>query len=175
MIKTTQCMVSMLRRFYTKMYNNNSPHLGAIIPLITDYERLRLQILDDTDLPFSMKDFGDFIMTLLGGLIAPYKWDISATELFLQMYFSPAEANSQLRYYTSLIAGYLNHFGIPVIPAYGYTHQYYMRTDGNLYIHYQIISLPVTSVMFETRDAVLEAIENGDYVDERTKCQFGIN
>ena len=72
------------------MSSTATSNLVCIIPLNDEYEVLRTIILELTGLPFSIKDFNDFIITLLGGLIPPYKWDVSATVLFLQMYFSKA-------------------------------------------------------------------------------------
>jgi hypothetical protein len=56
-------------------------NLVCIIPLNEEYELLSSTILELTGLPFGVKDFNDFIVTLLGGLIPPYKWDISSTLL----------------------------------------------------------------------------------------------
>ena len=157
------------------MSSTATSNLVCIIPLNDEYEVLRTIILELTGLPFSIKDFNDFIITLLGGLIPPYKWDVSATVLFLQMY---------LNKYTRLISGFLNHMSMPIMPAAGFKHRYFLRADLTLYIYYEKIKV-VDQIDFilddraaintlDTKESILLAIENGDYIDELTRYKFGI-
>lgn len=155
------------------MSSTATSNLVCIIPLDEEYELLSSIILESTGLPFSVKDFNDFIVTLLGGLIPPYKWDVSATVLFLQMYFSnPAH---YLNKYTRLISSVLNHMSMPIVPAPGFKHRYFLRADLTLYIYYEQIKVAgEVDFTIETRESILLAIENGDYVDERIRRRFGI-
>lgn len=147
----------------------------CLIPLNEDYEIMKDAIYDRTGLPFGEKDFSDFILTLLGGLIPPYKWDISSTLLYLQMYFSNAEANEILSKYSSIISKYLMHMSMPLMPSFGYVHRYYLRSDLVLFVYYEKIKVAgQVDFNIETRESILLAIENGDYIDERTRRRFGI-
>lgn len=157
------------------MSSTTTGNLVCIIPLNEEYELLSSTILELTGLPFGIKDFNDFIVTLLGGLIPPYKWDISSTLLYLQMYFSNAVANDYLNKYTRLISGFLNHMSMPIIPTFGFVHRYFLRSDLTLFIYYEKIKVAgEVDFTIETRESILLAIENGDYVDERTRRRFGI-
>ena len=164
------------------MSSTATSNLVCIIPLNDEYEVLRTIILELTGLPFSIKDFNDFIITLLGGLIPPYKWDVSATVLFLQMYFS--NPVHYLNKYTRLISGFLNHMSMPIMPAAGFKHRYFLRADLTLYIYYEKIKVVdqidfilddhATINTLDTKESILLAIENGDYIDELTRYKFGI-
>lgn len=73
---------------------------------------------------------------------------------------------------------------MPIVPAPGFKHRYFLRADLTLYIYYEkikvidqigfILDELETDDTLDTKESILLAIENGDYIDELTRYKFGI-
>ena len=155
----------------------------AIIPLEQEYQMLAYDIYKVAQLPFSTRDYSDFISAVLGVSIAPYVCDVNAVMSFLQLYYSPSLASAIATEYISNIQDILRHMGIPVIPMYGFTHRYYFREDCTLTVHYERGGLAKASrksfikppPSIDSKDKVITALSKGETVDEYTQYYYGID
>lgn len=145
--------------------------------MVEQYEYMNDLVMreQEYDNPFTIKAFADFIedvvSTLLpSGIINAYNSALEKAFIFV----GPTETSTLVYQLQNDIGIQIRHLQLPVYPLAGFVYRFYITGDLNLHIHYEHMSPQRNINQTHTRDDILASIENGDYISERIRQQYGI-
>lgn len=148
-----------------------------LLPLDDEYEGVTNAVNDamEYDNVFTIKDFADFIEDIVStllpcNLVNGFNSAIEKAFIFL----GPNYAYDTVLRIQQDLAVQIRHLQLPVYPVGGFRYRFYITGDLNLHIHYEPESLQAHIKQLYTRDDILECIENGDYISDKLKRQYGI-
>ena len=169
-------MVRFLKEPYTIMINPNLPFY-VLLPLEEAYEQMEQAVVDasEYDFPFTIKDFADFVEDVVSTVLPSIIVDgFNSAIQKAQFFVGPSDAIDLVNTLRQDISIQVRHLQLPIYPVAGFVYRFYITGDLNLHVHYESNFPQVNLQQTHTRDDILAAIENGDFISEKLKRSYGI-
>lgn len=155
--------------------NSGIKPIYAVFSLEDLYEKMsyKVEAVGEYDFPFTISAFGDFIETVINSILMVGEIDCRTSAIWLaEIYVGYENSNDFFEEIFNDIRFQLNYFNVPLYPVPGYTHRAQMTGDLTMHFHYERVeTLPQ---QHRTRDDMLLCIENGDYISDKLRQQYGI-
>lgn len=162
--------------YYIDMVQNNRP-VFVLLPVEDCYLYMNDMVIEEGvyEMPFSVMAFNQFMSDILDLIMVT---NVHVSEGYIvenaAIYVGYGEAYSLVRYLKQVIIDQLIFLKLPVTPVAGYHYRHYITGSLEVHVHYQP-SDPIMHIkQTHTRESILECIENGDYISERIKRDYGI-
>lgn len=124
---------------------------------------------------FTVQEFASFIEDIVSVILPSTHINgyASASEK-ASLYVGYLETPKLLQEVLSDLNIQIRYLNLPVYPAAGFIYRFYLTSDMNLNIHYEHSSHDKQIKLTHTRTDILACIENGDYVSEKLRREYGI-
>lgn len=154
---------------------NSAQPIYAVFSLDDLYEKMSYKVeeVGEYDFPFTISAFGEFAETVINSILMVGEIDCRTSAIWLATIYVGHE-NSD-RFFEEIfndIRIQLNHFNVPLYPVSGFTHRAQMTGDLVMHLHYEQVATPPHQ--YYTRDDLLLCIENGDYISDKLRQQYGV-
>ena len=164
------------RRYYINMNKPVQP-VYVLIPVEDIYDNINefIEKVGDYDYPFSIKTFVDFMMEVVGSILPTQLVDYRSSAIYhASLLVGNEHAIDTVDMIGRELMVQMKHLQLPSYPVSGYEYRFHITGDLNLHLYYESTSPPMNLLQTHTRDDILACINNGDYISEKLRRNYGI-
>lgn len=158
------------------MRDPNLP-IYVVLPLDDMYEYMNdlVNTIGFYEFPFTIKSFADFVEDVVSAILPSMIINgLSSANEKANIFVGYADSAKLVNDCLADINIQIRHLQLPIYPVAGFNYRFYITSDLNLNIHYEHSSTQTYIKETHTRADILACIDNGDYISEKLRREYGI-